>query len=501
MKIGAKIAAMAVGLVALSTLSVLGVLHWQESLLEQKLEQTVTGRVEERIAGSFQSMTGTQAEIDATRKEVREMLREEAQDIQNLVAAEMDSLQFNILALSGGLLFAALALGLLGARALGRPIRETVSMQEKLARGDLSHTVSDRVAGRDDEIGRLAEGLQSLLLELKNKTALARSIADGDLSETVFPASDRDQLGSALIDMQHSLSRIIAEVQNAAGQVAAGAGEVSDSSQSLSQGATQQASALEQITSSMQEIETRTRENVDLAVKTSEATNRARQDGVAGTRQMKVVVEAMKEIDTTAHSIAKIIKVIDEIAFQTNLLALNAAVEAARAGQHGKGFAVVAEEVRNLAGRSATAARETTELIEKTVKSVEHGSSVTMDADKALKTIMRGVAVATSQAQKISESSRDQEARILEINNGLKQIEQVTVQNTANAEQTAAAAQELLGQAGAMHDTLSFFKLREREGEAGMRHERNEAVEELPAGPKLEQLQPEGWGAPQAPGE
>ena len=248
----------------------------------------------------------------------------------------------------------------------------------------------------------------------------------------------------------------------------------------------------------MQEISTRTAENVEMATKTADATNRARQDGVAGTKQMKVVVEAMKEIDTTAHSIAKIIKVIDEIAFQTNLLALNAAVEAARAGQHGKGFAVVAEEVRNLAGRSAKAARETTQLIEKTVKSVEHGSNVTVEADKALKTIMRGVAVATSQAQKISESSRDQEVRIQEINNGLRQIEQVTVQNTANAEETAAAAQELLGQAGAMHESLSFFKLREGEGEAGMRQEMVEPVPELPAGPEQEQLQPSGWGTPQA---
>jgi methyl-accepting chemotaxis protein len=391
----------------------------------------------------------------------------------------------------------ALTLGLLGARALGRPIRRTVSLQEGLARGDLLRSVPEGIVKRDDEIGELAAGLQTLLTELKSKTDQARHIADGDLSHPPSPASDQDRLGIALADMQTSLNRVISEVRTAAAQVAAGAGEVSDSSQSLSQGATQQASALEQITSSMQEIETRTRENVALAVKTAEATNRARQDGVAGTRQMKVVVEAMRDIDTTAHSIAKIIKVIDEIAFQTNLLALNAAVEAARAGQHGKGFAVVAEEVRNLAGRSAKAARETTQLIEKTVKSVEHGSSVTMEADKALKTIMRGVAVATSQAQKISDSSKDQESRILEINNGLRQIEQVTVQNTSNAEQTAAAAQELLGQSGAMHDTLAFFRLRAAE-EGGAGHKNIEAVEEPPSAPGQEQLQTGGWGAPQA---
>ena len=604
MKIGAKIAIMAVGLVILSTLSILGALLWQEGRLKESLEKEFAAQASQQISSTLQTIQQMLAlQTDDTSDSAADSLRsglrkltigkngylvilagkgeeagrvimhrepslegknvidvtdaspekfpifrssiqgavsapageivifnylwkdngtirpklagtfyyaprnwvisataylEDFQDAQKAVNEEMSSLLNWLLGITAALIIIAFVLGILGARALGLPIRRAVFLQQQVARGDLDHDVDDDMTSRKDEVGELATGLHTLLTELRKKAELARYIADGDLSRHARPSSDQDRLGIALSDMQNSLNRLISEIRTAAGQVAAGAGEVSDSSQSLSQGATEQASALEQITSSMQEISNRTSENVEMAVKTAEATNKVRQDGISGTKQMKVVVDAMKEIDVTAHSIAKIIKVIDEIAFQTNLLALNAAVEAARAGQHGKGFAVVAEEVRNLAGRSAKAARETTQLIEKTVKSVEHGSSVTMEADKALKTIMRGVAVATRQAQKISESSKDQESRIQEINNGLRQIEQVTVQNTANSEQTAAAAQELLGQAGAMHDTLSFFRLREGAGEAGIGHEMHLAVEELPAGPQQERLQSGGWGAPQA---
>ncbi len=289
-----------------------------------------------------------------------------------------------------------------------------------------------------------------------------KAMASGNIDVCVDGQYKGDHaiIKDALNATVESINGILAQVRDAANQVGAGAALVSDSSQSLSQGATEQAASLEEITSSITELASQTRANAENATQASLLAVGARESAERGATQMNEMLGAMKEINDAGQNIARIIKVIDDIAFQTNLLALNAAVEAARAGRHGKGFAVVAEEVRNLAGRSAKAARETTELIEGSVKKVANGSEIANKSAGALKEIVTSATRVADLLGEIAAASNEQAQGIFQVNQGLGQIDSVTQQNTANAEETASASEELSAQAAQLNQTLSRFRLR-----------------------------------------
>jgi methyl-accepting chemotaxis protein len=250
-------------------------------------------------------------------------------------------------------------------------------------------------------------------------------------------------------------------------QVATGARQVSDSSQSLSQGATESASSLEQISSSMQEITSQTRQNAENAGHANQMAIQTRTSAEAGSKEMAQMVNAMNEINESAGNISKIIKSIDDIAFQTNLLALNAAVEAARAGKHGKGFTVVAEEVRNLAQKSAEAAKETAEMIESSIKKTEVGTRIALETSKALEEIVVNITKMSDVVGEIASASKEQEQGISQINQGLSQVDQVTQQVTANAEESASASEELSSQASQLRGMLDKFQLRKQQATGG----------------------------------
>jgi methyl-accepting chemotaxis protein len=304
--------------------------------------------------------------------------------------------------------------------------------------------------------------LDAVIKPIEEAATCLDEMAKGNLTEYVRGdyKGDHAKIKDSLNSTLNSLNDILGQVSNAVDQVATGSSQVSDSSQSLSQGATEQAGSLEEITSSMTEMTSQTKQNAENATAANQLSASARESAGDGNGKMKKMLEAMVEINQSSNQISKIIKAIDEIAFQTNLLALNAAVEAARAGVHGKGFAVVAEEVRNLAQRSAKAAKETTELIEGSVKKVENGTGIANETAKALEEIVTGITKVTDLVGEIASASNEQAQGIEQVNQGLSQIDQVTQSNTASAEESASAAEELSSQAIQLKQMLAKFTLK-----------------------------------------
>ena len=264
---------------------------------------------------------------------------------------------------------------------------------------------------------------------------------------------------SSLTTITTTLNKTMTEIYETSDQVLSGAKQIAQSAIELSNGTNKQADSIAQLNQSMASINEQTKQNTDNSHSANLLSSHSTENALAGNEAMISMLEAMSSIKDSSDSIAKIINVIQDIAFQTNLLALNASVEAARAGEHGKGFAVVAEEVRSLAGRSKTAAEETTRLIESSMDRVNLGNSIAETTSDALKIIVSSAEQLLSTIENISIASQQQLSSVTEVSQSITLISSVVNNNSAISEETSAAAQELNAQAEVLRNLVSYFKV------------------------------------------
>ena len=350
------------------------------------------------------------------------------------------------------------------ASGIANPVRDMSERIQRLSEGDLTSDIS--VIDRKDEIGTLNQSLINTVNFLREYiteiSAVLGKISNGELNVDI----EKEYIGD-FVSIKDSMEKIAAsltdtmiEIKNRSDQVAIGSDQVSSGAQALSQGATEQASSIEQLSASIIEISDQVRSN---AVNANNATSLVESVGKEIDRSnihMQEMIRAISEISDKSAQIGRIIKTIDDIAFQTNILALNVAVEAARAGAAGKGFAVVADEVRNLAGKSAQAASETTELIESSISAVLNGTRIADETAESLSSVVTGASKITSLMQDISKASNEQANSIGQVTQGIEQISGVVQTNSATAEESAAASEELSAQAQLLNSLVSKFKMR-----------------------------------------
>ena len=352
------------------------------------------------------------------------------------------------------------------ANSLSKPIRMCVSRIQQLQEGDLSSPIPD--LHRKDEIGLLNNATRSIVSVLQgiiqDMDYLLDEMAKGNLNvRSRAPEQYVGDMYTVLTNLRKlalGLSDTMSQIRAAANQVSAGAEQVSSGAQALAQGATEQASAVQELSATISDISNSANNNSAAAKQSQEKANLAGGQVIQSNEKMGQLKQAMADISKGQQEIGQIIETIENIAFQTNILALNAAVEAARAGSAGKGFAVVADEVRSLASKSDQAAKQTKEMIERSMSNVERGGSLTDEVSAALEQTVTYTEDAVTLMNQVAESIISETESIRQVDEGTDQISSVVQTNSATAEQSAAASQELSGQSLLLKELVGRFTLR-----------------------------------------
>lgn len=349
---------------------------------------------------------------------------------------------------------------------IGKPVAELSSVAAKIAEGELEQSIRHR---SNDELGELADNFGQTVSRLRDYVGYINEVSDklqdiseGDLTFTLSHeyVGEFAKIKESLEEISKSLNETLGQINIAAEQVAEGSGYVSEGAQTLSQGSVQQTQAVELLATHMNEVSGGIQKTAMGAKKASQISQEVGGSILESNDKMQRMNTAIQKISNKSAEIHNIIKTIEDIAFQTNILALNAAVEAARAGAAGKGFAVVADEVRNLAGKSSEAAKSTTVLIAQTVEAVEEGSSLAKDTASSMLEVVDRAEEVNKLIEGIAEYSAEQAKATEEVIRGIDQISEVVQSNMATAEKSAAASEELSGQANMLRQLVSKFRLK-----------------------------------------
>ena len=386
------------------------------ALMKEAEAMAAEGRTEDTVAFLMDKLRPRQARWITVLQTLGGLQAKTSAEYAADSAAQYERARWLLTAFVGGALLIGTALAWLVTRSIVSPLREAVSLALTTASGDLSVR---SVARRGDEAGKLLDALRS---------------------------------------MNESLVQVVGGVRRSSEQIATGSAEIAAGNADMSRRTERQAASLQQTAASMEQLRATVRQNADAAREASTAADSANAAAAQGGKTMDAVVNTMGGIAEASRRIADIIGVIDGIAFQTNILALNAAVEAARAGEQGRGFAVVATEVRNLAQRSAQAAKEIKTLITDSVEQVGHGTKLAADAGTAIDEVVRRVHAVNDLISGISNASDEQSNNVVQVNQAVGQIDQMTQQNAALVEEAAAAAESLSDQAHQLAKTVAVFR-------------------------------------------
>ena len=438
-------------------------------LEEEAMNLTESGRTEEAVELLYgkEYMSGLadiSDDLDAFAESIEVRMAEEEESIHRIVdALTLVSYMCVLIMLLSQICSLTFVL-----KELIKPVLKIEKKMGEFAQGILSGEFG--LVENDTELGRTAKAINNLERFQSDMIGdidyLLSEMADGNF-DVDTQLGDEAYIGvyhnilTSIRKMNHTLGAALYEIEMAAEQINAGSVQVSDGAQALAQGSTEQASSIEELAGNIRFLNDQVQKTVANVTEGAAMTNEAGQGVSESNEHMVGLMSAMSNINDSATEIGKIIKTIDDIAFQTNILALNAAVEAARAGVAGKGFAVVADEVRNLAAKSAEAANTTTSLIQTAIDAIKNGTEIASATAQSLQVVVEKAAIVAEKIQQIDEATGIQAEEIQRINIGVEQISSVVHTNSATAEQSAAASEQLSSQANMMGQLVDKFKFRQ----------------------------------------